>query len=148
MNYLDTIQKDLKEAMKNRDTVRTRTLRMLLAKLKEKRIEVLHDLTEEEELSVLRKAAKERQDSAKTYNEAGRFDLAEQEKEELKIIETYLPAELNDDEIRKVVREVMKETDAENIRDLGKVMGTAMKRLSGRADGKRVQMIVRKELGD
>ncbi|HAE87685.1 TPA: glutamyl-tRNA amidotransferase, partial [Candidatus Marinimicrobia bacterium] len=81
--YLEKIQFDLKNAMKNRDAVRTRTLRMLLSKLKEKRIEILHDLKEEEELAVLRKAAKERQDSARTYLEAGRTDLSEKEEEEL-----------------------------------------------------------------
>lgn len=145
--YLEKIQSDLKDAMKSRDPIRTRTLRMLLSKLKEKRIETLHDLMEEDELLVIRKAAKERQDSAQTYEDAGRIDLAEKEKEELEIIETYLPEELDDGAIRKIVRKIIEEAGAESIRDLGKVMGPAMKQLSGRADGKRVQMIVREELG-
>jgi len=145
--YLEKIQLDLKDAMKKRDAVRTRTLRMLLSKLKEKRIEVLHDLKEEEELAVIRKAAKERQDSARTYQEAGRTDLAEKEEEELKIIETYLPAEMDDEAIRQIVRKIIRKSGAESIRDLGKVMGPAMKELTGRADGKRVQIIVREELG-
>ncbi|MCD6234644.1 MAG: GatB/YqeY domain-containing protein [Candidatus Neomarinimicrobiota bacterium] len=145
--YLEKIQLDLKDAMKKRDAVRTRTLRMLLSKLKEKRIEVLHDLKEEEELTVIRKAAKERQDSARTYQEAGRTDLAEKEEEELKIIETYLPAEMDDEAIRQIVRKIIRKSGAESIRDLGKVMGPAMKELTGRADGKRVQIIVREELG-
>jgi len=146
-NYLEKIQLDLKDAIKNRDVVRTRTLRMLLSKLKEKRIEVLHDLKEEEALAVIRKAAKERQDSARTYQEAGRTDLSEKEEEELKIIDTYLPAEMDDEAIRQIVRKIIRDSGAESIRDLGKVMGPAMKELTGRADGKRVQMIVREELG-
>jgi len=147
MHYLEKVQNDLKEAMKSRDAVRTRTLRMLLAKLKEKQIEVLHELEKAEELAVLKKAAKERQDSAKTYEDAGRNDLARKEMEELEIIQRYLPAELNDDGIRKIIKEIITESGAESMRDIGKVMGPAMKRLSGQADGKRVQMIVREELG-
>ncbi len=145
--YLEKIQTDLKDAMKSRDPIQTRTLRMLLSKLKEKRIEALQDLAEAEELLVIRKAAKERQDSAQTYEDAGRIDLADKEKEELKIIETYLPEEPDDGAVRKVVRKIIEEAGAESIRDLGKVMGPAMKHLTGRADGKRVQMIVREELG-
>jgi uncharacterized protein len=148
MSYLDKIQKDLKEAMKGRDLIRTRTLRMLLSKLKEKRIERGQDLSEQEELAILKKAAKERQDSAKTYEDAGRNDLAEKEKEELEIINTYLPEDLDDAAIREIVREIIADTGAESPRDLGRVMGPAMKKLTGRADGKRVQMIVRKELED
>jgi len=147
MHYVEKVQNDLKNAMKTRDAVRTRTLRMLLSKLKEKRIEVMHELDKAEELAVLKKAAKERQDSAKTYEEAGRQDLAQKEMEELDIIKEYLPAELDDDAIRKAVKNIIAESGAESIRDIGKVMGPAMKKLSGQADGKRVQMIVREELG-
>jgi len=147
MRYLEKVQNDLKEAMKSRDAVRTRTLRMLLAKLKEKQIEVLHEPEKAEELAVLKKAAKERQDSAKTYEDAGRNDLARKEMEELEIIQRYLPAELDDDGIRKIIKEIITESGAASMRDIGKVMGPAMKRLSGQADGKRVQMIVREELG-
>lgn len=147
MHYLEKVQNDLKESMKNRDAVRTRTLRMLLSKLKEKQIEVLHELEKAEELSVLKKAAKERQDSAKTYEDAGRHDLALKEKEELEIISEYLPSEMDDAGIRDVIKVIITETGAESIRDIGKVMGPAMKKLSGQADGKRVQMIVREELG-
>jgi uncharacterized protein YqeY len=147
MRYLEKVQNDLKEAMKNRDAVRIRTLRMLLSKLKEKQIEIMHELENPEELAVLKKAAKERQDSAKTYEDAGRHDLAVKETEELEIIKGYLPAELGDEGIRKIIKEIIAESGAESMRDIGKVMGPAMKKLSGQADGQRVQMIVREELG-
>ncbi len=146
MSYLDRIQTDLKEAMKSRNLIRTRTLRMLLSKLKEKRIELGKDLSEQDELALLKKAAKERKDSAATYEDAGRKDLEQKEIEELEIINTYLPEELSDDAIRGIVREIIADTGAESIRDMGKVMGPAMNTLTGRADGKRVQMIVREEL--
>lgn len=147
MHYIEKVQNDLKNAMKTRDAVRTRTLRMILSKLKEKRIEVMHELEKSEELSVIKKAAKERQDSAKTYEEASRNDLAQKEMEELEIIMEYLPDELDDDAIRKAVKDIIAESGADSIRDIGKVMGPAMKKLSGQVDGKRVQLIVREELG-
>ncbi|MDD3095818.1 MAG: GatB/YqeY domain-containing protein [Candidatus Neomarinimicrobiota bacterium] len=147
MTYLEQIQNDLKRAMLNRENDKMRTLRLLLSKLREKKIELIRDLQESDELGVLKKAAKERQDSMQTYAAAGRNDLAEVEKQELLIIQSYLPAELDDAALETIVRQAIVQTGAATPGDLGKVMSASMKALAGRADGRRVQEIVKKLLG-
>ena len=147
MNYLTTLQNDLKTSMKERDKDRTRTIRALISKLKEKRIEINQDLSKEEELRVLTKAAKERKESAATYRNAQRDDLAEVEEKEFTIIEAYLPAQMDENEILEVVKKIISESGAAGMKDIGKVMGPAMKALSGKADGKIVQTCVKKLLG-
>lgn len=147
MSYLSRLQDDLKTAMKSRDEVKIRTIRSLIAKLKEKRIELIHELEEAEELQVLRKAAKEREDSAAAYKSAGREDLLAIENAELEVIRTYLPAEMSDEQIAAVIKTVIAETGASSMKDMGKVMGAAMKKLSGQADGKKVQALVKSLLG-
>jgi uncharacterized protein len=143
MSYLSKLQDDLKTAMKSREEVKIRTIRSLISKLKEKRIELIHELEEAEELQVLRKAAKEREDSADTYKNAGRDDLLAIENAELEVIRSYLPAEMSDEQIASVIKTVIAETGAASMKDMGKVMGAAMKKLGGQADGKKVQALVK-----
>jgi uncharacterized protein len=147
MSYLSKLQDDLKTAMKSREEVKIRTIRSLISKLKEKRIELIHELEEAEELQVLRKAAKEREDSADTYKNAGRDDLLAIENAELEVIRSYLPAEMSDEQIASVIKTVIAETGAASMKDMGKVMGAAMKKLGGQADGKKVQALVKSLLG-
>ncbi|MDD3716083.1 MAG: GatB/YqeY domain-containing protein [Candidatus Marinimicrobia bacterium] len=147
MSYTERIQTDLKQAMLKKEGDRVRTLRMLIAKLREKKIELIRDLTETDEIAVLKKAAKERQDSIRTYRAAGREDLAAAEETELALIETYLPAELSDAALTDIVKTAIAESGAASPADMGKVMGTAMKAVAGKADGRRVQAIVKKLLG-
>jgi uncharacterized protein len=147
MSYTERIQSDLKTAMLNKDSERVRTLRMLVAKLREKKIELIRDLQEADELAVLKKAAKERRDSIQTYRAAGREDLAKAEEAELALIETYLPAELDDAAIAEIVKTAIAGTGATSMADMGKVMGAAMKAVAGKADGRRVQAIVKQLLG-
>ncbi|MEX0822647.1 MAG: GatB/YqeY domain-containing protein [Rhodothermales bacterium] len=136
---------DLKSAMRAKDAVRLRTIRALRAALMEKEIEQRQGgsatLTEDQELAVLQKQAKQRRDAIEQYEDAGRDDLKEKEEEELVIIEEYLPRQLTEDEVRGVVREVIETTGAESKADMGKVMGAAMGRLRGRADGSMVQRV-------
>lgn len=147
MTYTERIQTDLKQAMLKKEGDRVRTLRMLIAKLREKKIELIRDLAETDEIAVLKKAAKERQDSIRTYREAGREDLARIEEAELTLIDTYLPAELSDAAISEIVKAAIAGTGAESMADMGKVMGAAMKAAAGKADGRRVQVIVKQLLG-
>lgn len=143
----ERLNEDLKAAMRARDEVRLRTIRSLRAALTEREIELrpggTNELTEEQELAVVQKQAKQRRDAIEQYEAAGRDDLARREHEELAIIESYLPRQLGDDEIRTIVRDVIAETGASSARDMGKVMGAVMGRLRGRADGRRVQEITR-----
>ncbi|MCK4530759.1 MAG: GatB/YqeY domain-containing protein, partial [Candidatus Marinimicrobia bacterium] len=94
MSYIENIQADLKAAMLNRESDKVKTLRMLVSKLREKKIALMKDPEESDELAVLKKAAKERQDSISIYLNANREDLADIEKSELKLIQTYLPPEM------------------------------------------------------
>lgn len=146
----DRLAEELKAAMRERNDVRLRTIRALRAALTEREIEKRQGgeavLTEEDELAVLQKQAKQRRDAIEQFEAAGREDLAEREREELAVIESYLPRQLSDAEIEAEVEAVIAETGATSARDMGKVMGAAMARLRGRADGRRVQEIVRARL--
>ncbi|MBW6458880.1 MAG: GatB/YqeY domain-containing protein, partial [FCB group bacterium] len=143
MTFIERIQADLKNAMLGKESDKVRTLRMLIAKLREKKIELKRDPEATDEIAVLKKAAKERQDSIETYIRAGRQDLADVEQRELELIRTYLPEEMSDAALAALVAEVIRETGAASPADMGRVMGAAMKAVAGRADGKRVQAVVK-----
>jgi hypothetical protein len=151
MTLTDQLQADLKDAMRAKDKVRLRTIRSLRTALTEKEIELRSSsetVSEEDALRVVQKQAKQRRDAIEQYEEAGRADLAQKEQDELEIIESYLPEQLGDDEIRKVLHEIIAATGAASPRDMGKVMGAAMKRLRGRADGRRINELARDLLTD
>ena len=139
----DTIQKQVIEAMKAKDTVRVSTLRMLSSELKNAKIEKGSDLTEEDELKVIKKEAKKRRDAIEAYEKAGNSGLADKEKAELKILEEYLPEQLSDEEVKKMVLEAISQTGASSPSEMGKVMGVVMGKVAGRADGQRVSAMVK-----
>ncbi len=141
---------DLKNAMRSKDATRIHTLRLIRAALQQteiqKRVEGDSDLSEEEVLAVLQKQAKQRKDSIDQYARAGREDLVATEREELAIIEEYLPRQASDEEIRSVVDEIVREVGATSMADMGKVMGKAMSVLKGKADGRRINEWVKRSL--
>ncbi|MBT8400016.1 MAG: GatB/YqeY domain-containing protein [Rhodothermia bacterium] len=146
---VDRIQSDLKQAMRDRDSARIRTLRSIRAAIQQKEIEnrtADAGISDEDAIALLQKQAKQRRDSIDQFEAADRDDLVATEKEELEIIEDYLPKQLNDDEIRAIVKQIVQEVGAVSISDMGKVMGPAMGRLRGKADGRRVNEIVRELL--
>jgi uncharacterized protein YqeY len=147
MALLDTLNTDLKTAMKARDEVRVATVRLLVSEVRNERIAKGRDLTEADELDVLSRAAKRRRESIEAYGKAGRDDLAAQERAELAVIEGYLPKALTPDEVRAIVREVASEVGATSARDIGKLMGALMPRLKGRFPGKDVKPIVDEVFG-
>lgn len=142
----EKLTQDLKDAMRARDEVRLRTIRSLRAALTEREIEQRQggtaELSEDDEMAVLQKQAKQRRDAIEQYEAAGRDDLAAREAEELEVLEAYLPRQLTEEEIRRVVEEIVAETGAASPREMGKVMGPAMQRLRGRAEGRKVQEVV------
>lgn len=147
----ERLSEDLKTAMRAKDPVRLRTIRSLRAALLEKEIGERQggaaELSEEQAVAVLTKQAKQRRDAIQQYQDAGRDDLVQKEQEELEIIESYLPRQLSDDEIRAELHQIIAGTGgAASLKDMGKIMGTAMVQLRGRADGSRVQAIVRELL--
>jgi len=150
MSLKDTISNDIKAAMKARDKVRLETVRSIKKFILEKETVVRgqgrDSLTPEEELEILVQQAKQRRDSMQQYETAGRMDLAEKESAELSIIESYLPEKLSDEEVEAVIDQIIARTGAASPKDMGKVMGPAMKELKGKADGKTVQTMVKAKL--
>ncbi len=146
----EKLSADLKSAMLAKDRVRTRTIRSLRAALLEKEIASREDgkavLSEDVVLAVIHKQAKQRRDSIDQFVAAMREDLADIEREELLVIENYLPQQLTEEGIRKEVLGVIEETQAVSMKDMGGVMSEAMNRLRGRADGRIVQTIVKELL--
>ncbi len=142
MSLHDQIQKSMQNALMSRDRDTVRTLRTLLAKLKERHISKGEELTEAEELKTLQTAAKQRKESIEAYKKGGRQDLAEAESRELFIIESYLPEQMSEADLKTIIESVIKETGATSMRDMGKVMPAVMKQVVGKADGKIVQQIV------
>lgn len=146
MSLLDRLTEDMKSAMKAGEKEKLSVIRLLRGQLKDAEIDKRAALTEEEEIMVLTNAAKKRRESIMAYKNAGREDLAAKEQAELDIIQTYLPKPLDSSEVEKIIEEVIQETGAQTIKDLGKVMPLVMARTRGRADGKMVNEMVRKKL--
>ena len=136
----------LKDAMKAKDKILMNTLRGLKTQLKNEEIEKRKPLSESEELAVFSREAKRRKEAIEQYKQGGRNDLADQEHREMEIILTYLPKQLDENEIREIVGQVIEKVGAETLQDMGKVMGAAMQQLKGKADGKIVQQIVKEIL--
>lgn len=146
MGLLDKIQTDLTTAMKSGDSDRTAVLRLLVAALKNERIKVGHDLGEVEEQKVLAREAKQRKDSVEAYEKGGRAELAEAEKAELTVIEAYLPEQLDEAAVSKLVAAAIAETGASGPQAMGQVIGAVMKKAGGAADGGLVARLVREKL--
>jgi len=138
----DQVRADLTESMKARSAERTSVLRMLQSAIKNEQINVQHELADEEVMTVIRKAVKQRLDSIEQYTKGNRPDLAAKEQSELEILKTYMPPELTDEEIESGVREIVASTGAQSKKDMGKVMKEATARYKGRVDGKKIQEIV------
>lgn len=141
----DNIQKQIIVAMKARDEVRLSTLRMLSSEIHNFKID--HpEMTEEEELSVVKKEAKKRKDAIEAYEKAGNSERVEKEKAELSILQEYLPAEVGSEDLEKLVDEAISETGAQDMSAMGRVIGAVMAKAKGNADGAKVSELVKQKL--
>ncbi|PSB12718.1 glutamyl-tRNA amidotransferase [Pleurocapsa sp. CCALA 161] len=151
MSLKEQIGEDIKTAMKAKDKLRLQTVRGIKKAILEKEVELRpqgqDSLTPEQEIELLSQQAKQRRDSIEQFTNAGRDDLANKESQELAIIETYLPEQVSDEEVAKIIDQLIASSGATSIKDLGKVMGPAMKQLKGKADGKKIQELVKSKLG-
>lgn len=143
--YKDKINEALKEAMKSKDNALRDTIRQLQAAFKQVEVDTRKELSEENEMDILLKEAKKRRESIDELGKAGR-DTAE-EVYELGVIESFLPKQMSEDEIRALVKEAIAETGATTQKDMGKVMGKLNPQTKGKADGKLVSQIVKEALG-
>jgi uncharacterized protein len=140
------IEQDLKAAMKSGDKRRVSTLRLLLSVLKNERINSQRELTDEEAEAVIRRAVKQRKESIEVYDRTGRADLAGTEKEEMAILEAYLPQTMSEADLEATIRAIISEKGFSSAKNVGQLMKELMARHRGRVDGKRAQEIARKLL--
>lgn len=146
MSVAERIQRDIKRAMKERDRERLGALRMINAALENARIEAGRPLSEEEEIAVLRRQLKQREESARAFREGGRQERAEAEEAEAEVVRGYLPEPLSEEEMRRLVDQAIQETGATGMKDMGAVMGRAMQLAGGRAEGRELAAMVRGRL--
>ena len=148
MSIKDLLTEDMKQAMKDRESgkLRLSVIRMARANIKNIEIDEKRELNDDEVLAVLMKEVKMRQDSLEEFTKAGREELVEQAKQEIAILRKYLPEQLSDEELRALVEEAVAETGAAGPKDMGKVMAALMPKTRGRADGKRINTMVRELL--
>ncbi len=138
----ETLDSDLKDAMRNKDALRRTVLRTMLSEIRNAEINSQTTLDDEGIISVLTKQVQQRKDSVEAYNAANRQDLVDKETEEINIISVYLPDQLPPEEIEGIIKAAILETGASSLSDMGKVMGFVMPQVRGRADGKIVNTIV------
>lgn len=146
-SLIDKINQDLIEALKAHDETRVSTLRFLIAGIKNARIAKEQDLSDEEILAEIAKDAKRHKESIEAYEKAERPELADKEKSELAILQSYLPAQMSEEEVVKIVDEVIAQMGASGSGDMGKTIGAVMAKVKGQADGSVVSRIVKEKLG-
>ena len=146
MTLLETLNADIKTAMKARDKEKLSVLRMIKAAIQKEQIHLGHDLNDDEELTVLSREMKQRKDSLTEFENANRQDLADKVSSEIAIVETYMPAQLSDDELTDLVRKAINDLGVTSQKQFGKLMGAVMPQVKGKADGNRVQTVVKQEL--
>lgn len=147
MNLKERLQADSKTALKAGDKDVLKVLRLTLAAIKQQEIDQRTELDEAAVLTVLTKMVKQRRDSVAQFTEGGRTDLADAERQEIDVLEGYLPQPLSDDEVDDLVATAIAEVSATSLADMGKVMGLVKTRAAGRADLGKVSAIVKKKLG-
>jgi uncharacterized protein YqeY len=140
------IMSKMKEAMKAKDEATLRGLRAIKAALLLLKTSGTETISEQDELKMLQKLVKQRQDSLEIFRQQNRADLAQKEEEEIKVIEQFLPRQLSADELKSVITAIIEEVGAKDLQDLGKVMGVATKKLAGQADGKMISACVKELL--
>ncbi|HPN14544.1 MAG TPA: GatB/YqeY domain-containing protein [bacterium] len=148
MSLFERIEHDLKQAMKDKKELELSVLRLMRSNLKNKQIELMHPLSEEESQAVIRTMIKQGKDALTDFTGAGRMDLVERQTGEIGILEQYLPPAMSLDEVEAICKQVIQEANAASPADLGRVMGLAMKVVAGRADGNTVRAIVQRLMSE
>ncbi|MCM3705208.1 MULTISPECIES: GatB/YqeY domain-containing protein [Bacillaceae] len=146
MSLLERLNEDMKQAMRNKEKEKLTVIRMIKASLQNEAIKLGEDLNEEQELTVLSREVKQRKDSLHEFEKAGREDLVEKIRTELQYVELYMPKQLSEDEVSKIVAETVAETGASSKADMGKVMAAIMPKVKGKADGSLINKLVQQHL--
>jgi uncharacterized protein len=146
VSLLERLNSDIKQAMKNKEKDKLSVIRMIKSAIQHESIKFGHDLSEDEEITVLSREVKQRRDSLHEFEKAGRNDLVEKVRTELKYVELYMPKQLTEEEVSEIVKQAMAETGASTKADMGKVMSAVMPKVKGKADGSLVNKLVQQHL--
>ncbi|MFD6439204.1 GatB/YqeY domain-containing protein [Peribacillus sp. NPDC060186] len=146
MSLLERLNNDMKQAMKNKEKDKLSVIRMLKASIQNEALKLRQDLTDNEELTVLSRELKQRKDSLQEFENAGRSDLVDKVRTELVYVEAYMPEQLSEEEISKIVKQTIEEVNATSKADMGRVMGALMPKVKGKADGSLVNKLVQQHL--
>lgn len=146
MSLIDRINDDMKQAMKDKDKFKLSVIRMVRSAIKYVEIEQRSTLSDEQVIDVLTREVKQRRDSLEEFQKANRQDLSENVEKEIEILQTYLPEQLSEEELKNIIEQVVQEVGASNKSDMGKVMGAVMPKVKGRADGKLINKLVQEYL--
>ncbi|AZV63506.1 GatB/YqeY domain-containing protein [Peribacillus frigoritolerans] len=146
MSLLERLNNDMKQAMKNKEKDKLSVIRMLKASIQNEALKQRQDLTDDEELTVLSRELKQRKDSLQEFENAGRSDLVDKVRTELVYVEAYMPQQLSEEDISKIVNETILEVNATSKADMGRVMGALMPKVKGKADGSLVNKLVQQHL--
>lgn len=146
MTLKATITEDMKTAMRAKDTARLGTIRLLQAAIKQREVDERVELSDDDIIAVVEKMLKQRRDSISAYDSAGRDDLSDVEKYEVSVLQTYLPAQLTEDEIHQILDDVIANTGASSVKDMGKVMGSVKPLVAGKADMGIVSALIKARL--
>ncbi len=143
MNLRETVNQDVKNAMKAKETKKRDALRLLMSAFKQIEVDERRELSDDDVIKIITQQVKRRNDAATQYRDAGRDDLLQIELDEIAFYEVYLPAQMSDDELSSSLKSIIEKVGASSMKDMGKVMGMASKELAGKADGKRINECVK-----
>jgi uncharacterized protein YqeY len=146
MSLKKRLMEDLKTSMKNKDKIKKNAVTLIRSSIKQQEVDTRKDLNDDDIIDIISKQIKQKKNSIEDFRKGNREDLIELTKQEISILETYMPEQLSDDELEDIVKKAVEETEAKTKRDIGKVMSKVMPLVKGRADGNQVNKIVMKYL--
>ena len=146
MSLKEKLQEDLKSSMKNKDTIRKSVVTLIRAAIKQYEVDNRVELADDAIIDIISKQLKQRKDSLAEFVKANRDDLVEETKSEIQVLEGYLPQQLSEEELEKIVIETIAEVGATSMKDMGKIMATIKPKTAGRADGRKINELVKKNL--
>ena len=143
---LQKLKDDLKTAMREKDNLKRDTIRLIMSSIKQIEVDERREITDNDILKIIQKGIKQREDAINFAKDGGRDDLIEQNQKEIDILKNYLPKQLSDEELKNTIKSIIEKVGAKDMKDMGKVMGIATKELNGKADGKRINKVVKEIL--
>lgn len=146
MSLKEKLQEDLKSSMKNKDTIKKSVVTLIRAAIKQYEVDNRVELADDAIIDIISKQLKQRKDSLAEFEKANRDDLIEETKSEIQVLEGYLPQQLSEEELEKIVIETIDEVGATSMKDMGKIMSTIKPKTAGRADGRKINELVKKNL--